>query len=174
MAKVSFTKLGLKLNQETKPIEWNEQIIEIKQYLPLEKKLELISEVINSSVDDNNFANPIRINTWLMIEIIENYTNISFTEKQKENVCKLYDLFNSTGLLKQIIDNIPKDEYDELYDGTFKSAKAIYKYRNSILGILDTMKEDYSDLSLDATKIKEDLADPDNMGLLKQILTQLG
>ena len=38
MAKVSFTKLGLKTNQEVKTIEWNEQIIEIKQYLPIEKK----------------------------------------------------------------------------------------------------------------------------------------
>jgi hypothetical protein len=30
MAKVSFTKLGLKLNQEIKTIIWNDQVIEVK------------------------------------------------------------------------------------------------------------------------------------------------
>ena len=33
MAKVSLTKLGLKVNQDIKNIEFNEQIIELKKYL---------------------------------------------------------------------------------------------------------------------------------------------
>ena len=43
MAKVSLTKLGLKVNQDIKTIEFNEQIIEVKQYLPINNKLELIN-----------------------------------------------------------------------------------------------------------------------------------
>ena len=39
MAKVSLTKLGLKVNQDAKSIEFNEQIIEVKQYLPINEKL---------------------------------------------------------------------------------------------------------------------------------------
>ena len=35
MAKVSFTKLGLSKNQEVKIVEYNEQNIEVKQYLPI-------------------------------------------------------------------------------------------------------------------------------------------
>ena len=42
MAKLAFSKLGLKLQEEVKTLEWGEQVIEIKQYLPLEKKLEII------------------------------------------------------------------------------------------------------------------------------------
>ena len=39
MAKVSFTKLGLKLNQDVNNVEYNGQNIEIKQYLPVNDKL---------------------------------------------------------------------------------------------------------------------------------------
>lgn len=174
MAKVSFTKLGLKLNQEVKTIEWNEQIIEVKQYLPINKKLELISNVINFSVDETNFANPVKVKVYLSLEIIEAYTNINCTEKQKEDICKLYDLFNSNGLIKAIIDEIPQEEYDELVKGTWDSVDAIYDYRNSLLGILESAASDYSNLSLDATDIQQKLADPNNMTLLKDVLAKLG
>ena len=52
MAKVSLTKLGLKVNQDIKNIEFNEQIVEVKQYLPVNDKLELISNVINLAHDE--------------------------------------------------------------------------------------------------------------------------
>ena len=47
MAKVAFSKLGVKTNQEVKTITWNDQTIEVKQYLPVNNKLELASRVIN-------------------------------------------------------------------------------------------------------------------------------
>ena len=47
MAKVPFTKLGLSKNQNVKTIEWNSQIIEIKQYLSIAEKLQIISNILN-------------------------------------------------------------------------------------------------------------------------------
>jgi len=51
MAKLSFTKLGLKVNQDIKTIEYNGQNIEIKQYLPIQDKLKLIGDVIMYSAE---------------------------------------------------------------------------------------------------------------------------
>lgn len=174
MAKVSFTKLGLKVNQEVKMIEFNEQTIEVKQYLPVNDKLALISNVINASADDYNFANPVKIEVFLALEIIANYTNINFTEKQREDSAKLYDLVCSSGLLNEVIRVIPEDEYEELYDGVHMSIEAIYSYQNSVLGILNTISQDYNNFNLDASEIQKKLADPENMTLLKDILTKLG
>ena len=42
MAKVAFSKLGLKINNDVKTVVFNEQTIEVKQYLPIEEKLNLI------------------------------------------------------------------------------------------------------------------------------------
>ena len=174
MAKVSLTKLGLKVNQNVKNIEFNEQIIEVKQYLPINEKLELISSVINSAADENNFSNPVKENVFLTLEILYHYTNINFTDKQKEDPVKLYDLVVSSGLVNKVTDLIPEEELDEVINGVAQSVKAIYTYRNSVLGILESISKDYSNLDLDATEIQEKLADPENMAFLKQVLTKLG
>ena len=174
MAKIGFTKLGLKPNNEIQYIEFNEQTIEVKQYLPVEEKLELITNVLELSHDSNNFSNPIKVQVYTALEMIDKYTNVSFTEKQKENPTKLYDLLNGNGLLEKIIGAIPQIEYDELIHGIYDTIDAVYAYQNSILGILDTISQDYSNLNLDATEIQKKLADPNNMELLKSIMTKLG
>lgn len=174
MAKLAFTKLGLKPNQEIKIVEYNEQKIEVKQYISINDKLEIISNVINLSHDANNFSNPIRVDVYSALEILDVYTNINFTDKQREDPVKIYDLFKSTGLLNKIINAIPEEEYTELMDGIYRSIDAVYTYHNSILGILEAVSADYENLELDATKIKEALGDKADMGLLKEILTKLG
>ena len=174
MAKVSFTKLGLKVNQEVNFIEFNGQTIEVKQYLPVNDKLELISNVINLSADDNNFANPVKIAIFTTLEILYNYTNLTFTEKQKEDPAKLFDLVISNGLIKEVVNAMDKVEYDDLLSAIQRSVDAVYNYQNSVFGILDSITTDYSNLNLDATNIQKALADPENMDLLKQVLTKLG
>lgn len=174
MAKVSFTKLGLSKNQEVKEVKFNEQTIEVKQYLPVNDKLMLISDIINSSISENNFANPVQVSVFTTIGILEYYTNINFTEKQKEDPAKLYDLVISNDFAGKIMEVIPEEEYEQLIDGIEESIEAYYKYRNSVMGILDAVSNDYSNLNLDASKIQKELGDPANMTLLREVLTKLG
>lgn len=174
MAKIGFTKLGLKPNNEIQNIEFNEQTIEIKQYLPVEEKLELITKVLELSHDSNNFSNPVKVSVYTTLEIIEKYTNVNFTEKQKENPTKLYDLLVGNGFAAAVIKAIPEPEYNEILTGIKQTIKSVYKYQNSVLGILDTISQDYNNLNLDATEIQKKLADPENMALLKNIMTKLG
>ena len=174
MAKLGFTKLGLKLNNDIQTIVFNEQTIEIKQYLPTDKKLEIITNVLQLSHDENNFANPIKTHVYLSLEIVEKYTNINFTEKQREDVLKLYDLINSSGLLSTIISSIPEDEYSELKTGVYNTIESVYAYQNSALGILEAAGQDYNTLNFDASEIQQKLADPENMALLKGVLSKLG
>lgn len=175
MAKISFTKLGLTKNQEVKILSWNGQDIEVKQYLSISDKLDIITNVINNAHDGSqNFSNPVQVNVYTALEILYAYTNINFTEKQKEDTVKLYDLVKSSGLLAEVINIIPKSDYDEVIKGINDSINSIYAYQNSVLGILDSIKSDYSSLDFDASAIQEKLADPQNMELLKGILAQLG
>ena len=175
MAKVAFTKLGLKRKDEVKTVNINNNVIEVKQYLPINDKLALISRVINLSHDtSNNFANPVQVEVIGTIEIIMAYTNLSFTEKQKEDYAKLYDLLEENGITKDLISAIPEDEYAFLIDGINESIEAVYKYQNSLLGILDSVAQDYSNLEFDASKIQQELADPQNLELLKGIMSRLG
>ena len=174
MAKVSFSKLGLKVNQDIKTIIFNNQSIEVKQYLPINEKLELISNVINASHDDNNFANPVKISIFTTLEIMYAYTNINFTDKQKEDPTKLYDMLVSSGLIAAVVNAIPEAEYNEVLCGVSDSIDAIYTYRNSVMGILDVVQNDYDGLNLDAQNIQAAIADPENLTLLKSVVTKLG
>lgn len=174
MAKVAFSKLGVKTNQEVKTITWNDQTIEVKQYLPVNNKLELISRVINLSADENNFANPVKVDIYFAIEMVDAYTNISFTEKQKEDVCKLFDSITSSGLLTVIRDAIPEEEYGYLYHDINACVSAVYSYKNSVMGILENITTDYDNLNLDASAIQQKLADPQNLELLKGVMAKLG
>ena len=141
MAKVAFSKLGLKVNDEIKTVKFNEQVIEVKQYLPVNEQLEVIAEVLNNSADDNNFANPVKVDVYTAIAVLEAYTNISFTEKQKENVTKLYDTVVSTGFYNKVIDAIPYEEINSLIIAISDTIDAFYRYRNSVMGILETIRD---------------------------------
>ena len=174
MAKITFTKLALKKKEEVRNIKINDNDIEVKQYLPVNDKLNLIARVISGAHDENNFPNPIKIEVIGSIEIIMAYTNITFTDKQKEDIAKLYDILDSNEVIDQVIAAIPEDEYNFLIEGIDETVNAVYAYQNSALGILDTISQDYSNLNLDATEIQKKLADKDNLSLVRDVLTKLG
>lgn len=174
MAKVPFTKLGLKKIEDTKTITVCDQDIEVKQYLPINDKINIITNVIQNSADDNNFANPVKVEVFANLEIIYAYTNISFTEKQKEDPTKLYDLLEENGVIVAIIEAIPQSEYTLLLGWIEETIDAFYTYRNSVVGILEQISTDYSNLEFDAASIQKKLADPENLELLKGVMSKLG
>ena len=174
MAKVSFSKLGLKTNNEIVNIHFNDQVIEVKQYISVNDKLKLISEVINNTIDEHNFCNPVKVKVYLALGILDYYTNINFTEKQKEDPVKLYDCFQSSKLLHQICSAIPEEEFNDLTKGAWNSINAIYTYNNSAMGIMDNLGKDYSSLNFDASAIQEKLGNAENVEFLKEVLAKLG
>lgn len=174
MAKVAFTKLGLNKDTSIDVLEWNEQNIEVKNYLPMSEKLELVSNIINNSIDDNGYYNPMRVHIHLIIETILAYTNINVTEKQREDVLKLYDLFVSTGLSGKIMSTINPYEYNYIKQWVNETIHSIYEYKNSVMGILDTISQDYSDLNLDVEHVQKQLSNKENFTLVRDVLTKLG
>lgn len=173
MAKIALTKLGLKPNTEIKTIDWNGQNIEVKQYLPIEAKLDLISDIANKSLDDNPYYNPARIKIFTRLEIILAYANINTTDKQREDIFKLYDMFAGE-LGDKILGSIPVSEYNFINSTVWDIIEGIYKYKNSAMGIMENITSDYSNLDLNATELQKKIGDPANLELLRTILTKLG
>ena len=89
-------------------------------------------------------------------------------------ILKLYDLFNGTELGDIVYKSIPIPEVQQITDWSYEAIDNIYDYRNSAAGIMEAIGRDYSDLELDADKIKGDIANPENLTLLKDVLTKLG
>jgi hypothetical protein len=172
-AKPTFAKMGLKMNTDVKMVKIGEQEIEVKQYLPVNDKLILIGKVISSAADDNNFSNPIKLDVFTSLEIVFAYTNIVFTDKQKEDLIKLYDIMECNGIFDEVIAAIPQCEYKSIIEGVEECSNAIYTYRNSVMGVLEMVGQDYSQLQFDSETIRQQMADPNNLALLKGIMDKL-
>lgn len=174
MAKPTYHKLGLKPNINTSEFEYNGQTITVKDYLPIEDKMNMIADILMDVKDDNPFINMGKLNVFLYLHVLYNYTDLQFTEKQKENSAKLYDSIVTTDFLVQVLKLIPKEEMDFVKYLLNTQAEEIYKYKNSIKGILDDVTTDYSNLDLEATDIQKKLQDPNNLALLKGVMQELG
>lgn len=174
MAAIPFGALKLVAQDFTTHIEWEDQIIEVKTYLPVNDKLDLISWVINQSADDLKFYNVGKIKIFLVLAVTKYYTNIKFTNKQLENPTKLYDLLINSGLYEKILFGIPEEEYTWLENVLKDTVDSIYKYQNSIMGILDTVTTDYKDLNFDVEQLQKNISNPENLTLLKDVVTKLG
>lgn len=167
-------KLDVELKFTTKNIEVCGEQIEVKQYLPVVEKLNFISDVLMLSADENNFPNDIKIEVFSCLNMIKYYTDIEITDEDMENPTEIYDKFQTNDVFNLVVAAIPQAEYDELIKGMYKVIDDYYKYQTSALGIMSAISQDYSQLNFDATNIQNKIADPENLTLLKDVMTKLG
>lgn len=174
MAKISFNKLGLTKSIEATSFIWNNQEVEVVQYLSLNDKLALITKILNDSVDEYNYYNPCRLDVYMSIWMVEAYTNINFTDKQKEDISKLYDLMALTGFLDEVMTHIPEKEKEYIATTVRDTIQSIYAYKNSVMGIIETLKQDYSNATFNMDLINRVLQDnPENFAFLKEVMDKL-
>jgi hypothetical protein len=134
MAKVSYTNLKLKVDQRVETFDFNGQTIEVKQYLPIEDKYDLVMIALQKA-EEEGIYNPIKIQFYFDLYIVYMYSNISFTDKQKENEFKLYDTLASNGIIASIFELIPDDEYNELMTYIKELIQVKTTFNNSAAGL---------------------------------------
>jgi len=141
MAKISYASLKLKTDNSIKTFTFNNTEIEVLQYLPIEDKYDLIMITLQNSFEEGIY-NPLKMDMLFHVYLVFSYSNISFTEKQKENISKLYDTLKSSGLMEQIIDNIPEVEYAVLFKYIEELAETKFKYNKSVVSLLQGLIHD--------------------------------
>lgn len=174
MAKISLSAIAPIKKIDPVTIQINGQDIEVIQYLPTQEKLALVERVLNRTIDDTNFFNPVRMEVYTVIEIINTYTNISITEKMIENAPKTFDTLVMNKIIDAVVEAIPEEEYDTVFDAVEDCAVHITNYLNSIQGVLKTVAQDYDATKMNVDEMMKTLDQPDKVGLLKDILDKLG
>lgn len=175
MVKVSLTKLNKIKSLDPIDIKIGEETISVVQYLPLEKKLAIMQNIIEQAGNnEEGFYNIVKLTVFYTIEMLRAYTNISFTEKQLEDPQKLYDIIVLNKIWDTVKQSIPEDEVNYIWENTCALAREITDYNHSALGILKLAKEDYSDLELDVNDLTNTLTQSENnLNLVKSLLTKL-
>ena len=139
MAKVSYASLKLKVEDSVKKIEGTE--IEVLQYLPIEDKYDLIRIALQKSRIEG-LNSPIILDMYFHLFIVYMYTNISFTDKQKENEYKIYDSLKSNGILDKILEAVPENEYNDLITFLAEELELKERYDLSISGLISRIIND--------------------------------
>ena len=136
MAKVSYANMKLKTNESTKEIQIGETKIEVKQYLSVEEKYSFLNIVLQNSLD-NGIYHPVKIDMYFHLYLVYLYANINFTDKQKEDENKLFDILLTNGIIEGVITTIPEAEYNMLVNLLNQMIEKNEKYRITFGGILD-------------------------------------
>lgn len=135
MAKVSFASLKLKTLDAVKTVNINEEKqIEIKQYLPAEDKYDLIMISLQQS-KENGIYNDFKLDMFLHLNLVFMYTNLSFTDKQREDLPGLYDILETNGIINLVVKNIPEEELSNIYAAVSEIKDSLVAYENSFAGV---------------------------------------
>lgn len=138
---ISYANMKLKPVTTTHKFEWNGNEIEVLDYLPIEDKYDLIMITLQKSLEDG-YYNPIKIDEFFHLHLIYMYTNINFTEKQKEDEHKLYDSLKSNGLIDAFIEQMNEFDYSELFNMLDDTKKELTEYRRSTSALIQSLVSD--------------------------------
>ena len=154
MGKVSYANLKLKVKNETKVIDFEGNGIEVLQYLPIEDKYDLIMIALQKSMEDGIY-NELLLDAYMKLNIVYMYSNLSFTEKQRDNEFRLYDTLESNGIIEAIMSNIPEDELEVLYFYLDEIQTTKTKYNKSAVSLFKSFIQDLPKNAEAAAKIVE-------------------
>lgn len=127
---ILYSDLDLKINDSIKTIEINGKEVEVKQYLPVDIKANIIELATSGSVV-NGCINEVLMDAYLHTFIIENYTNIKFSEEQIDDIFKIFDELNSSGALNTIIQAMNSAEYNFIFDVAERAKNTLNQYNQS-------------------------------------------
>ena len=173
MAKVSFTALTPIKSVEDKIVTFGDKEIVVKQYLSIKDKADLVTYIIQSSFDNNGLFSPVRQEIYMMIGMLRWYTNINFTDTMMINVEKTFDAI-ILNKLDEILEYVPEDELNIMEDMIEDAVEETKDHLRSFAGQMSMARQDYDNTNFDLEKIAETLQDPNQIGLVKEIMEKMG
>ena len=136
MAKITFSSLKVKTKEEVKEITINDKVIEVKQYLAAADKNSLL-EIVVQQADQGTILNTFAVDLFFDLYVVFMYTNLSFTDAQKEDPLKLYDILETNGIINAVIEAIPEQEYTYLKYNLERMVEDYLTYRNSARALVE-------------------------------------
>lgn len=165
--KVSYANLKLKTKTDVKEFDFQGNKIEVLQYLPIEDKHALVFTVLQNTQQSTGLYDHVNAEMYFHLYLVYMYSNLNFTDKQKEAEDKIYDALSSNGLLDMIISNIPETEYNFLYSMITAHMKEDLEYNTTASAIINKL---INDLPAQAEAMSDILNnfDPDKFTMVKE------
>ena len=137
---MKYSDLKLSINNEIVTIMVNDEVeIEVRKYLPIEDKIDLI-EVALQKAEENGIYNEMKLAMYFALYIIYMYTNLEFTNEENMNEYKLYNELESNGVITAVLGAL--EEYEILFHYLNIMKEAKMKYKTSAAALMQTFIQD--------------------------------
>ena len=146
MSSINFDDLQLQVNQDTKIIKIEDKEIAVKNYLSIDDKVTLIQLVLQQATDSDIY-NSLLLEAYFNLYLVFFYTNLEFTDEQKENAMNTFDLLESNGVIDLVINAIDKEEYEDLYNALLEQRDLNIKYQTSVTYSVSHLINSFNDFT---------------------------
>ena len=128
---VKFNELNLTLNNEIKKVNVNGIEINVMQYLPVEDKVNLVQIALQQAMVNNMYDEAL-IEAYFYTYMVMYYTDLEFTDEEKAEPLKIYDLLESNNVFEAIFNEIPEYEYDDVFQYLTQQIDINIRYQTSL------------------------------------------
>lgn len=165
MTKTTYASMKLKVNTKPEIIDFEGHQISILQYLPIEDKYDLVMITLQKCYEDGIY-NPIKRDMYFNLYLVYMYSDIAFTDKQKEDETKLYDTLESNGLIEAVLSKIPESEYNLLFGYIEELIDSKSYYSTSASALISSLVRDLPKNAQSAVDILNQF-DPDKFKMVQ-------
>ena len=138
---MNYSNINLKLHTGVNCFSINPECeVNVLQYLPIEDKNSLIKMAIQNA-EENGILNELLLDMYFRLYTIYMYTDLEFTEDEKDDPVMLYDILESNGIIDAVIRAIPEAEWHYLNNMKLVMVKSHITRRNSIAATIQNFIE---------------------------------
>lgn len=136
---MKYSDLNLSINNDTVITQTHGIEINVRKYLPIEDKIDLIEIALQKS-EENGVYNEMKLAMYFNLYIVYMYTDLEFTDEEKADEYKLYNELESNNIIISVLGAL--DEYEELfhYLNIMKDIKM--RYKTSAAAMVQTFVQD--------------------------------
>ena len=136
--KISYANMKLKTKTEVNIFDFFGQKIQVLKYLPAQDKYDLLMITLQKSLEGNIY-NEFKLNLYFELNLVYMYTNLSFTDKQREDEFKLYDTLKSNGFFDLFYNAMEDSEFNDLFEQINELKTTLEKEHLSTAGIIENV-----------------------------------
>lgn len=154
MADINYTDLKLETTIGYKTFKWGDKDIEIYDYLSINDKYDLVMITLQKAYEDGIY-NPIKLDMYFHLNLIYMYTNLIFSDDDRDDESKLYDEMKSSGFIDEFLKNMDPVEYNELQEIIDEIMVSTMQYKNTAASVIRSLIDDLPANAEAAQKIVE-------------------
>ena len=156
---MNFQDLNLQNNNEISTFTFRDisgvnHEVQVKHAIPITEVHDLIQVALQKSKEDDIF-NEVYLDVFFHLNIVYEYTNIQFSDEDREDEFKLYDLLEENDIFYKVIETMPEGAYQNLKGLLVAEMNRQLAYKNTAAAVIRSLIQDLPRQAQAAAKIVE-------------------